>query len=133
MSSSYDLSLVAMSFLVAVLASFTAIDLTGRVSVARGAARRVWLLCGSVAMGGGIWSMHFIGMLAFHLPVPIRYDIPLWLLSIAIAVAASAHALSVVSHPDADVRRLALASPWMGLAIAGMHYTGMAAIRIPAS
>ena len=131
MTASYDASLVTLSFLVAVLASFTAIDLTGRVAAARGLPRRAWLFGGSVAMGVGIWSMHFIGMLSFHLPVTIRYSVPLWLLSIGIAVAASALALAVVSHARVSVKRMLVASPWMGLAIAGMHYTGMAAMRIP--
>ncbi|MEX2572159.1 MAG: MHYT domain-containing protein [Gemmatimonadota bacterium] len=132
MNGSHYLPLVAISFVVAILASYAALDLSGRVSEARGTSRRLWLLGGSIAMGVGIWSMHFIAMLSFHLPTPIRYDIPLLLTSVAIAVVASLLALTVVSRPAANLRNLLTAAPLMGAAIAGMHYTGMAAMRVPA-
>ena len=77
MTGTYEPSLVALSILIAICASYTALTLAGRVSVARGRARLAWLLGGSVAMGSGIWSMHFVAMLAFHLPVAISYDVPL--------------------------------------------------------
>lgn len=131
MTGVYDDRLVALSFAVAVLASYTAIDLVGRLAAARGGGRRLWLLGGSTAMGLGIWSMHFIGMLAYRLPVQVQYSVPLWLLSIAIAVAASALALSVMTREEASTARLLGAAPALGLAIAGMHYVGMAAMRIP--
>lgn len=67
---SYDLSLVALSLCVAILASYTALDLAGRIASAKGAARILWIGGGAVAMGIGIWSMHFVGMLAFSLPIP---------------------------------------------------------------
>jgi NO-binding membrane sensor protein with MHYT domain len=72
---SYDYRLVALSLVIALLASYTAIDMAGRVTVNRGFARVKWLLGGSFAMGSGIWCMHFIGMLAFHLPLPVYYDV----------------------------------------------------------
>jgi NO-binding membrane sensor protein with MHYT domain len=71
----YNPYLVALSILVASLASYTALDLSGHVEAARGVARRVWLLAAAITMGGGIWSMHFIGMLAFVMPIPMSYDI----------------------------------------------------------
>lgn len=83
-------------------------------------------------MGFGIWSMHYIGMLAFRLPVPVLYDWPTVLLSLLAAILASAVALYVVSRPDMRVPRTLLGSMLMGCGIAGMHYIGMAAMRLPA-
>jgi signal transduction histidine kinase len=127
----YDAVLVLVSIAIAIMASYVALDLAGRLSSAHGYARWVWWLCGSVAMGVGIWSMHFVGMLAFHLPVPVRYDVSLVLLSVLVAVAASALALFVASLPVLPLMILMVSSLLMGGAINGMHYIGMAAIRLP--
>jgi two-component system, sensor histidine kinase and response regulator len=132
MVGSYDYQLVALSVLIAVLASYSALDLTGRVTAARGAARMVWLTGGAVAMGLGIWSMHYVGMLAFRLPVPVQYDWPTVLLSLLAAMCASAIALFVASRTTMGLARAAIGSVFMGGAIAGMHYIGMAAMRLPA-
>src|SRR5260221_4115992 len=70
----YDPYLVALSILVACVASYTALDLSAHVGLARGVARRVWLAAAALTMGGGIWSMHFVGMLAFIMPTPMSYD-----------------------------------------------------------
>lgn len=131
MTGVYDDRLVALSFAVAVLASYTAIDLVGRVSAAAGRSRRIWFMAAAAAMGTGIWSMHFLGMLAFHLPVPIHYSVPLWLLSIAIAMVASVLAVSTMTGDTVTIPRLMAAAPRVGIAIAAMHYVGMASIRIP--
>ena len=122
---------VVISVAIAILASYTALQLAGRVTAASGWVRTAWLASGSVAMGVGIWSMHFVGMLAFHLPVPIAYDIPTWLLSIAIAILASLLALFIASRSQVGVPMLGAGGLLMGAGIAGMHYTGMAAVRIP--
>jgi two-component system, sensor histidine kinase and response regulator len=132
MAGSYDYRLVALSVLIAVLASYSALDLTGRVTAARGVARAVWLTGGAVAMGLGIWSMHYVGMLAFRLPVPVQYDWPTVLLSLLAAMCASAIALFVASRTTMGLARAAIGSVFMGGAIAGMHYIGMAAMRLPA-
>jgi diguanylate cyclase len=132
MTPHYDAALVVISVVIAILASYVALDLTGRVSGARGPAQRVWWLGGALAMGVGIWSMHFVGMLAFHLPVPITYDVPLVALSVLVAIAASAVALAVASRPTLPHVVLVTASLFMGAAISGMHYIGMAAMRLPA-
>jgi NO-binding membrane sensor protein with MHYT domain len=81
----YDSTLVALSILVAIIASYTALDLAGCVSANTSSPRKswTWLVAGAVSMGIGIWSMHFIGMLAFQLPVPVAYDLTLSLLSMA--------------------------------------------------
>jgi two-component system, sensor histidine kinase and response regulator len=129
---SYDYRLVALSVLIAVLASYAALDLAGRVTSARGKARLLWLTGGAVGMGIGIWSMHYIGMLAFRLPVPVQYDWPTVLLSLLAAILASAVALFVVSRKEMGMGRALLGSVFMGGGIAAMHYTGMAAMRLPA-
>jgi NO-binding membrane sensor protein with MHYT domain len=130
MTGSHHPVLVVVSVLIAMLASYTALQLAGRVAAASGWVRRAWLASGSVAMGVGIWSMHFVAMLAFHLPVPITYDVPLWLLSILIAVLASWLALFIASRKRVGHWTLAAGAVVMGAAIAAMHYTGMAAVRI---
>jgi PAS domain S-box-containing protein len=132
MIGAYDYRLVALSVFIAILASYAALDLSGRVTSAHGRARLFWLGGGAVAMGIGIWSMHYIGMLAFHLPVQVEYDWPTVLLSLAAAVFASAVALFVVSRRKMGLLRAAVGSIVMGGGIAAMHYIGMAAMRLPA-
>jgi PAS domain S-box-containing protein len=129
----HDLALVVLSVVIAIFASYTALDLANSVTVARGKARAAWLLGGSMAMGVGIWSMHFVAMLAFSLPgVPIAYDIYLLILSILVAVVASAIALSIVSRGRVTVAAYIFGSLAMGIAIAGMHYIGIASMRMAA-
>ena len=130
--SSYNYRLVALSVAIAVLASYAALDVAGRVMSARGRVRLVWLTGGAVAMGLGIWSMHYVGMLAFRLPVAVRYDWPTVLVSLLAAIFASAIALFVVTREKMDLLRAILGSLFMGSGIAGMHYIGMAAMRLPA-
>src|SRR5712691_12158211 len=89
LAGSYNYLLVALSVLVAILASYAALDLAGRITSAQGRARLLWLCGGATAMGMGIWSMHYIGMLAFRLPVLVQYDWPTVLLSLFAAMAAS--------------------------------------------
>jgi PAS domain S-box-containing protein len=132
LQSSYDYRLVALSVTIAVLASYAALDLAGRVTSAKGRARTIWLTGGAIAMGLGIWSMHYVGMLAFQLPVPVLYDWPLVLASLLAAIVASAIALFVVSRRTMGIVSALLGSVCMGGAIAGMHYIGMAAMRLPA-
>jgi len=129
---SYNYALVALSVLIAIFASYAALDLGGRVTAARGWTRAVWLLGGAVAMGTGIWSMHYIGMLAFLLPIPVAYHWPTVLLSLLAAILASVIALYVVSRRKMDASRAAAGSVLMGAGIASMHYIGMAAMRLPA-
>jgi len=132
LDASYDWRLIVLSYIIAVLASYTALDLAGRVTAARGRARRSWLLGGAFAMGAGIWSMHFTGMLAFSLPIAITYDVPTVLLSLVVAMIASGFALFVASRDVLSLERLLVSGLPMGLGIATMHYSGMAALRMPA-
>jgi diguanylate cyclase (GGDEF)-like protein/PAS domain S-box-containing protein len=131
MSKHYDLWLVLLSFTVASMAAYVALHLTSRVSAARGQRpSQYWLAGGALSMGVGIWAMHFIGMLALSLPIPIGYDAGVTLASLAIAVAVSAFALFIASGSLLGWRRLAGAGVLMGLGIVAMHYTGMAALRL---
>jgi diguanylate cyclase len=128
--SSYSTVLVAFSFVVAILASYTALNMAGRVAGTRGRASALWLVGGSFAMGLGIWAMHFVGMLAFSLPITLGYDIDLTILSLVIAVGSSAFALWLVCQNELPRRRLAVGALLMGAGISAMHYTGMAAMRM---
>ncbi|HKB99722.1 MAG TPA: MHYT domain-containing protein [Terriglobales bacterium] len=128
----YNYALVALSVLIAMFASYAALDLAGRVTAAGGWIRAVWLLGGAGAMGTGIWSMHYIGMLAFILPIPVAYHWPTVLLSLLAAILASAIALYVVSRKKMGASRAVAGSVLMGAGIASMHYIGMAAMRLPA-
>src|SRR6266496_1765981 len=98
MTGSYDYLQVVFSVLIAISASYAALDLGGRVTAASGWARSTWLTAGATAMGIGIWSMHFTGMLAFRLPAPVSYNWPIVLVSLLVAILASAFALYVVSR-----------------------------------
>src|SRR5882762_1756301 len=130
MIGTYDLRLVALSVVVAAIASYAALDLAGRVSTSKGKASAAWLLGGALAMGTGIWSMHFIGMLAFSLPVPLAYDLGITLLSMLAAVATSGVALYTVRRPAMTPGNFTLAGTIMGAGICVMHYTGMAAMQM---
>src|SRR2546422_281202 len=132
MIGSYDYRLVALSVLIAMFASYAALELAGRTTAASGRTRLAWLVGGATAMGVGIWSMHYIGMLAFSLPVPVLYDWPTVLLSLLAAAFAAAVALFVVSRQRMGWLRALMGSAIMGSGIATMHYTGMAAMRLSA-
>jgi PAS domain S-box-containing protein len=132
LAGSYDYSLVVLSVLIAVLACYAALDLAGRVTAARGRARFSWLIGGSATMGLGIWAMHYIGMLALKLPVAVFYDWPTVLASLLAAMLASCIALFVVSRKTMTPFRTLIGGSLMGAGIAGMHYIGMDAMRLPA-
>jgi diguanylate cyclase (GGDEF)-like protein len=128
--SAHDGKLVILSVVVAILASFTALNLAGRVTVSKGRTSTMWLVGGAFSMGIGIWSMHFIGMLAFNLPIRISYDIPITLVSLLIAMVVSGFALFLVSRRQVSFQKLCAGGALMGLGISAMHYTGMFAMRM---
>jgi two-component system, sensor histidine kinase and response regulator len=132
LSGSYDYRLVALSVLIAMLASYAALDLAGRLTAARGRARFIWLTGGAAAMGLGIWSMHYIGMLAYSLPVAVLYDWPTVLVSLLAAMLASGIALFIASRSVMRPVRTVIGGVLMGIGIAAMHYIGMDAMRLPA-
>lgn len=131
-TSTYDYRLVALSVVIAICASYAALDLAGRITAARNNQRLAWLFGGAIAMGTGIWSMHYTGMLAYHLSVPVYYHIPTVALSLLAAICASGVALFVVSRPHVSVVHVVAGSSLMATGICGMHYIGMDAMRLPA-
>ena len=130
MTFSYQWPLVAFSVLIAILASYTSLRLAFRLAWASRASRPWWLAGGACAMGIGIWSMHFVGMLAVQLPVAVAYDPLLTVVSVLPAILASAIALSMLGRSGSDAGARLLASLLMGLGIVAMHYTGMDAMRM---
>jgi len=132
LAGSYDYRLVTLSVLIAMLASYAALDLAGRVTASRGRARFLWVTGGAAAMGLGIWSMHYVGMLAYSLPVDVLYDWPTVLVSLGAAMLASGIALFIASRSHLRPLRTALGALFMGLGIAAMHYIGMEAMRLRA-
>jgi NO-binding membrane sensor protein with MHYT domain len=129
---SFDYRLVTVSIALAMVASYAALDLAGRLTAAQSGHRALWLVGGATAMGLGIWAMHYVGMLAYTLPVPILYHLPTVVLSLLAAIAASAVALFTVSRKRMGVLSVITGSLIMGSGIAAMHYIGMAAMRVPA-
>lgn len=129
-SASYSPALVFISLCVAILASYTALDLTGRIATARGRSVYLWIGGGALAMGFGVWSMHFIGMLALELPITLGYDLGLTLWSLLVAILSSGFALWLVSQPRLPALQLLLGALIMGSGISAMHYSGMAALRM---
>ena len=130
MTGVYDYRLVILSVLVAMFASYTALDLAGRVHWSTGQRAWIWLSGGAFAMGTGIWSMHFIGMLAFRLPIAMAYNEWITGLSWLLAVGVSSIALYIVSRPENTGWNLSLGAALMGIGICSMHYTGMAAMQM---
>ncbi len=131
MVGTYNTWLVLLSILVAIFVSHTALSLSARVAQAKAeSGMENWLLGGAIAMGAGIWSMHFMGMLAFSLPSPLAYDGPMTAASLLIAIIISGFALLVASNPQISLPHLTIAALILGAGISAMHYTGMAAVEI---
>ncbi|MCW8916803.1 MAG: hypothetical protein OQK24_13255, partial [Magnetovibrio sp.] len=130
-SGTYNLLLVAFSVLTAIFASFVALQVSERVTHTH-THKVAWVTSGGVVLGGGVWAMHFIGMLAFSLPCGITYDPIITLASMTPGVLASVFALWFVSFSQITSTRLLLAGVIMGAGIGLMHYSGMAAMRMDA-
>ena len=130
LNGTYNPGLVLLSVFVAMMASYTALNLTSRVVETRGRASVLWLGGGAVAMGCGIWSMHFIGMLAFSLPIRMSYDLGVTLMSLLVAIGVSAFALSIVTRPTVKTVHYLVGGLLMGIGICGMHYLGMHAMQM---
>lgn len=121
-----------VSALIAITAAHITLDLSSRIPHARSSRRTIWLMSGAVAMGTGVWSMHFVAMLAFSIEIPIVYDLGIVLLSLIIAILAAALALAVISRPYPTLKTISGGGVLIGLGIAAMHYSGMAAMQMPA-
>ena len=126
----YDYTLVASSVLLAVAASYAAFDLAGRVTAATELVRLYWLFGGAAAIGIGTWSMHYVGMLAFRLPIPVQYDWPTALASLGAAIFSYVVALVVVSRPKMGWTRALAGGAFMGGGIVALHYIAMASMRL---
>jgi diguanylate cyclase (GGDEF)-like protein len=127
----YNNLLVLTSILIACLASYTTLSLAGRISTLENKIHRIfWLIGGACAMGLGIWSMHFVGMLAFSLPIPLGYDPAITFYSLVIAVGVSYFALDLVTRSVLSFLKLGISGTLMGFGIAAMHYSGMLAMRM---
>ncbi len=133
LAGSYNTGLVALSFLIAIATSYAGLELCARTAAAAKLWRIAWNAGGAIAMGLGIWAMHYVGMLAFHLSIPVAYDLPTVLASLFAAIFASGVALRVVSQRVVSLTRLVAGAFLMGAAICVMHYVGMAAMRVAAS
>ncbi|WP_288741251.1 MHYT domain-containing protein [uncultured Rheinheimera sp.] len=128
---SYDLSLVLLSFLIAVFASAMAMQVTAQaISVSKRSLRLMMLGSGSIALGGGVWSMHFIGMLAFTLCTDVSYHFGITALSMLPSIAASWVALDLISKKHLSLPQLLLGGLLVGAGIGTMHYAGMAAMQM---
>ncbi|MEN4547146.1 bifunctional diguanylate cyclase/phosphodiesterase [Pantoea agglomerans] len=127
----WDSVLICVSLIVVFIASFTALDTAGRVAVSRGWSARFWLLVGGIAMGIGVWSMHFIGMLAMMMPMMMRYDTRLTILSLLVAILASVLAFGqTVGGLHLTRQRLLRGTLILGAGVVVMHYLGMYALLI---
>ncbi len=127
----YHYGLVVLSIVLAISASYASVDLSGRIAAARRMQKLFWIAVGAVAMGSGIWAMHYIGMLAFILPVPVLYHYPTVIVSLLISCVACGTSLAIVTR-KMSVTSAAMASVVMGGGIAVVHYVGMEAMRLPA-
>ncbi|CAI6081179.1 EAL domain-containing protein [Cohnella sp. JJ-181] len=126
----YDLSLVLLSYIIAVLASYTTLDLAARISRASSGNRALWIGFSAAIMGMGIWSMHFVGMLALRLPMAVKYDNVLVIISAVAAIAGCFAGLYLAAKPGLGYRRLLLAGVCLATGICAMHYIGMDAMKM---
>jgi NO-binding membrane sensor protein with MHYT domain/nitrogen-specific signal transduction histidine kinase/ActR/RegA family two-component response regulator len=130
---SYNYGLVLLSYLVAALGSYAFLQFATRIAeLGDGGQRLGWMAVGATAMGGGIWAMHFVGMLAHILPIPVSFEPGLTALSIVPAVLAAGVALHVVARPVMTTSRLLVGGTLMGAGIGAMHYMGMSAMQLDA-
>ena len=129
MVATYDPLLILLSVVIAILGAYAGLRLARGLLRQGGTLRKALLSAAAVTIGGGIWSMHFVGMLALELPVVINYDVLLTLISALVSILVTGIGLSIASYGDASARRLAAAGVFMGLGISSMHYIGMAAVR----
>lgn len=127
----YNYYIVALSVVIAILASYSALSITAKISHSKGRTRFFWLLAGAFVVGSGVWSMHFVGMLAFHLRASVKYDIWLTLFSMVASVISSFIALYITMPKNINWYKIAFGGFIMGSGIVTMHYMGMAAMIMP--
>lgn len=132
MAGTFDFALVAVSYAISVFGSYTGLVLAGQITNLRNAMDRMWLVFAAIALGGGaIWSMHFIGMLAYQPPIPVTYDAVLTVVSMLVAIVFTGIGVYlVIRQSRMNFGILTVAGVIMGLGVAAMHYTGMAAMEL---
>jgi diguanylate cyclase (GGDEF)-like protein len=129
----YEISMVAVSVLIASIGAYAAFAFSERIRATHTpVVKWSWLICGALAMGTGVWAMHFVGMLAYLLPFSVTYDAFVTVLSIIPAVLAGGIALYATAGSKIGYRNIVLGGTCMGLGIGTMHYTGMAAMHMDA-
>ncbi len=129
----YNPLLVVLSVVIACMAAYSALRIVERINVTRShSTNAIWLTTGAVVMGLGVWAMHFVAMLAFILPFPVRYGVLITLVSMLPSIFASGVMLYVISHDVIGIWRLLLGGILMGTGIGTMHYTGMMAMELDA-
>ena len=129
MVATYDPLLILLSVAIAIVGAYAGLRLAGRLAGLQGSLRKALLSAAAVTIGGGIWSMHFVGMLALSLPVTINYDVLLTLISALVSILVTGIGLFIASSGRPTAGRLCAAGLFMGLGISSMHYIGMAAVR----
>jgi NO-binding membrane sensor protein with MHYT domain/CheY-like chemotaxis protein/nitrogen-specific signal transduction histidine kinase len=129
----YNLKLVFLSYFIAAFASYTVLDLSMRIGESHDKQKKFWISGCAFAMGGGIWAMHFTGMLAFELPIATNYDVKITILSLLFAIVASGCAFFYVSQKTNTYNRVLLGGIFMGSGVGTMHYTGMQAMNFSGS
>ena len=130
---SYDIKLVCLSYLIAAAASFITLSHAQHLREHKPNAKHIWVAMGGLTLGSGIWSMHFIGMMAFDMDMLLTYDLSLTIISICIAIGSACFALWMMAKPDISISHLSISAIAMGGGISLMHYIGMAAMIMPAS
>ncbi|WP_249435824.1 EAL domain-containing protein [Paenibacillus sp. Marseille-Q4541] len=130
---SYDRMFVFFSYVIAVFASYNVLNLAKTISYSKGKSYGLWLLYGAVVMGMGIWSMHFVGMLASNFTIPVSYNLNTIIISVVVAIVASFIALYIVVHKKLSKIRLLAGASLFAIGISAMHYIGMAAIELKVS
>jgi NO-binding membrane sensor protein with MHYT domain len=127
----YDMSLVFLSYFISAFGAYTALQLAGHVIDKQKKKRLLWIAGAAVALGGGgIWSMHFIAMLAYNLPIPVHYDVTITVASLIAAIVVTGIGLYIVTAGNLGLFRLCAAGIFVGVGVCIMHYTGMAAMRL---
>lgn len=131
---SWDPVLIAVSYLVAFIASFVALDSAGKIPLSSRKASLFWRIAGGITLGIGIWSMHFIGMLSMQMPMMMSYDLWLTLASLGVAIVASTIAINIaVTGKHLSPFRLFFATVILSAGVVAMHYIGMAALMLEGS
>ncbi|MFH5181361.1 MHYT domain-containing protein [Paenibacillus sp. TAB 01] len=99
----YNVPVVLLSFFIAVLAAYSALSLSEKIAKTQGRTKTVWLISGACVMGCGVWAMHFVGMIAYHLNVEVSYNIPVTIVSLLASILASFIAFRVSADPKAGL------------------------------